>query len=227
MMREMSKFLALLFSIEIIASPLSLSCPIPSWSIPLSKTSLALRMLIRAFSSKTDGIQSPENNLANSLSHNILHYCRFFQVSVLSFGISFSDNFLLLFQHKYLSFLLLPFSKQAHYFSFDVFDFLALLRTLYQPTLGMKFKNHLVFWCIREQLRQILLILPLSCLYIVLIWRKVQLALHRNVLRRNTFYFYTLSTFQNSYFYLSKECKSVLLPGLFVFFLHKRICTSI
>ncbi len=48
----------------------------------------------------------------------------------------FSNNFLLLlwiFEHKYLYFPLLTFIKQAHYFSFSDFAFLAELRTLYRP----------------------------------------------------------------------------------------------
>jgi len=45
-----------------------------------------------------------------------------FLVSVLYFTVCFSDYFLFLlikFLHKYLYFLLLTFSNQAHYFSFD------------------------------------------------------------------------------------------------------------
>ncbi len=59
----------------------------------------------------------------------------------------------------YLYFLLLTFSKQAHYFSFDAFIFSAVLRILYQPRisvfdiLGMRINNQLISWCIQEQLR--------------------------------------------------------------------------
>ncbi len=37
-------------------------------------------------------------------------------------------------------------------------------------------------------------------LWIILIWHEVQLALHRNSLQRDTFYFYALCAFQNLYF---------------------------
>ncbi len=75
--------------------------------------------------------------------------------------------FLSTFEHKYLNFLLVPFSKQTRYFSLNAFVFLAELRTLYQPKmslfdiLGTRLNNQLIFWCVQEQLRQIPLILPL------------------------------------------------------------------
>ncbi len=76
--------------------------------------------------------------------------------------------FLSTFEHKYLNFLLVPFSKQTRYFSLNVFVFLSELRTLRQPKtslwdiLGLRLNNQLVSWCVQEQLGQIRLTLPLS-----------------------------------------------------------------
>ncbi len=78
-------------------------------------------------------------------------------------NIHFSDIFLFplpTFEHKYLYFLLLTFSKQARYFSWNAFAFLAAQDALMFDILGLN--NKLIFWCIQEQLGQILLILPLS-----------------------------------------------------------------
>ncbi len=59
-----------------------------------------------------------------------------------------------MFEHKYLNFLLITFSKQAHHFSLNALVFLAELRTLYQhkislcEILEMRLNNQLIFWCI-------------------------------------------------------------------------------
>ncbi len=72
--------------------------------------------------------------------------------------------FLSTFEHKYLNFLLVTFSKQACYFSLNAFVFLAELRTLYQhkmllfDILGTRLNNQLI--CPQEQLGQIRLIPP-------------------------------------------------------------------
>ena len=83
-------------------------------------------------------------------------------------------------------------------------------------------------WCVQEQLGQILLILPfkLNSLWIILIWRELQLALQkngRNVLQRDTFFCDTLYTFQSLYycFYLStKAAKATKVCPLI-----KNMCT--
>ncbi len=93
--------------------------------------------------------------------HNMRWFCKHrgeneqrSNTSLLYLSIHFSDNFSLLlptFLHKYLNFLLLAFSKQIHYFILNVFVFLAVLRTFYQPKmllfdiLGMRLNNQLKF----------------------------------------------------------------------------------
>ncbi len=60
--------------------------------------------------------------------------------------------FLSTFEHKYLNFLLVSFSKQVCYFSLNVFVFLAELRTLYQHKMSLfdilRLNNQLIFWCV-------------------------------------------------------------------------------
>ncbi len=58
--------------------------------------------------------------------------------------------------------------------------------------LAMRLNNQLIFWWIKEQLGQIILILLLH--YIKMIWGSIS---WKKCLQRKTFYFDTLSTFQN------------------------------
>ncbi len=74
------------------------------------------------------------------------------------------------FYYKYMFFLLLTFSKQAYYFGLNAFDFLATIRTFYQPKmslfdiLGMSLNNFFLH-------KYLYFYLSKGCVYFCNLWR--------------------------------------------------------